>query len=81
MFRSVIFAATLPLTAAQADSLADRVHAAAVTACAVESSASLPASHYAAITQTCISRVSATAMYRLQMAEQARTRASTAALD
>lgn len=80
----ILAAATLILTAAtaaRADSMAERVHAAAVKACAVEASASLPASHYAAITQTCVNRTSATAMTRIEMAAQAKTRASTASLD
>jgi hypothetical protein len=83
MSRMFAVAAILSLTvgAAQAaDSIDSRIHDAAVTACAPESSASLPASHYAAITQSCVARISSAAMRKMQAEAQAKTEASTAAL-
>ncbi|HEY0267220.1 MAG TPA: hypothetical protein VGC16_10740 [Rhizomicrobium sp.] len=83
MFRVFTTAAILALTAATAqadDGLAARIHEAAVTACAAESSSSLPVSHYGAITQYCIARVSNTTLARIQANALAKTRASTAAL-
>lgn len=83
MSRTLALAALLSLSAAvaaQADTLAVRVHDAAVQACAVESGSSLPASHYAAITKTCVDRLSATALRKVAMEADAKTHASTAAL-
>ena len=72
---------TLPAAAAGADTLADRVQDAAVKACAVEAADSMPASHYAAITQACVYRVSTATMRRIQADADARLKASTASLD
>jgi hypothetical protein len=83
MSRMFAVAAILSLTlgAAQAaDSLDSRIHDAAVTACASESSASLPASHYAAITQACVNRLSSATMRKMQAEALAKTEASTASL-
>ena len=82
MFRSFIAAAILALTAVTAqagDSLATRIHFAAVQACAPESSASMPVSHYGAITQRCVERISNTAVAKYQAEAEAKTKASTAA--
>src|SRR3569623_444976 len=81
MIRTFAIAAILSLTAAaQADELADKVHSAAVKACAVEASASLPAAHYGAITQSCVERISAQAMRKMASANADKTMASTASL-
>ena len=81
----IILAATalLALTAAAqaADTLEARIHAAAVEACAVESSASFPASHYDAITKSCVHRISTAAMRRMEAEATDKTMASTAALN
>lgn len=77
-------AALLALTAISAqaaDTLEARVHTAAIEACSVESSASLPASHYNAITKSCINRISAAAMRRMAVEAADKTMASTAALN
>ena len=82
MSRTFAIAAILALTAfaANAEPLSVQVHDAAVKACAVESSDSLPASHYGAITTSCVERVSAVAMRRIAAEAEAKTRASTASL-
>jgi hypothetical protein len=84
MTRMFAIAAILSLTAISAqaaDTLEARVHAAAVEACSVESSASLPASHYSAITKSCVSRISTAAMRRIAADAENKTLASTAALN
>ena len=83
MFRTFAIAAIVALTASavQAETLAEKVHTAAVEACAVENSASLPASHYGSINKHCVDRIAATAMVNLQAKAQARTLASTASND
>jgi hypothetical protein len=84
MTRMFAIAAILSLTAMSAqaaDTLETRVHAAAVEACAVESSASLPASHYSAITKSCINRISTAAMRKMAADAESKTLASTAALN
>ncbi|MBA2589365.1 MAG: hypothetical protein H0U98_12160 [Alphaproteobacteria bacterium] len=80
MLRTLTAAAILSLTAvsAQADSLSDRIHTAAVEACAVESGGVLPLSHYGAITTACVRRVSATAEAKYQAIAAAKTMATTA---
>jgi len=83
MFRLLTTAAILSLTvvAAQAgESLTTRIHTAAVAACAPESTPDLPASHYAAITQSCIARISNAAIVKYQTEADAKTKASTAAV-
>ena len=81
MIRTFATAAILTLTlSAQAEPLSIQVHDAAVKACAAESSASLPLSHYGAITQTCVARVSATALRKIADDARAKTLASTASL-
>jgi hypothetical protein len=82
MTRSFAIAAILALTAAatQAEPLSAQVHDAAVKACAVEASTSLPASHYAVITQSCIDRISSAALRRIAADAEAKTLASTASL-
>jgi hypothetical protein len=82
MFRIFTTVAILTLTAAAAqaaESLTTRIHNAAVEACAPESSSSMPVSHYAAITQHCVQRISATAAAKYQAEAEAKTKASTAA--
>jgi hypothetical protein len=85
MLRSFAIAAILTLTAVSAtqaaDSLEARIHTAAVTSCSVESSASLPASHYSAITKSCIDRISTAAMRRMAAEAANKTVASTASLN
>ena len=77
MFRTFTTAAVLALTvtAAQAgtsDQLAARIHDAAVTACAPErASGALPRSHYGAIDEACIYRISRSAMTKYQNAAKA----------
>ena len=70
MFRTFATAAILALTvtAAQAsDSLADRVHAAAEKACAVEAAPGMhPSAHYDAIFEQCVYRISDSAMIKYQ---------------
>lgn len=83
MTRTFAIAAILSLatlTAVQADEMADKVHSAAVKACAVEASASLPTAHYAAITQSCVDRISASALRKMAAAAADKTMASTASL-
>jgi len=74
MFRMFTTAAVLALTvtAAQAADLSSRIHEAAVAACAPESASSMPASHYGAITQHCIDRISSAAMAKVQAEAQAK---------
>jgi hypothetical protein len=82
MSRTFAIAAILALStfAATAEPLAVQVHDAAVKACAVETSASLPVSYYGAISKSCVDRISATAMRRIAAEAQAKTMASTASL-
>jgi hypothetical protein len=82
MLRTLTTAAILALTvsAVQAETLSDRIHAAAVEACATESSAALPLSHYNAISKACVLRISATATAKYQAQADARTLASTASV-
>lgn len=74
MFRMFTTVAVLALTAGavQADPLSARIHDAAVVACAPESADSLPASHYAAITEHCIYRVSSAAMAKIRAEAEAK---------
>jgi len=80
MFRTFATAAILALTvtAAQAetaDHLATRIHDAAVVACAPERvSGALPRSHYGAIDEACIHRISQSAMTKYQNAAKAKDR-------
>jgi len=80
MLRTLTAAALLALTvsAAQAESLSERIHIAAVKACAAESSKALPLSHYSAITAACVQRISASAEAKYQAMAEAKTMASTA---
>lgn len=80
MLRTLTTAVLLALTvsAAQADSLSERIHTAAVKACATESSSALPLSHYGAITAACVQRISATAEAKYQAMAEAKTKALTA---
>ena len=82
MSRTFAIATILALStfAASAEPLSVQVHDAAVKACAVEASDSLPQSYYGAITQTCVARISATAMRKIETDALAKTRASTASL-
>lgn len=75
---TILAAATL---SAEADSLSDKVHSAAVKACAVEASASMPVSHYGAITESCVARLSSAAIRKLTVEADLKTRAPTAALN
>ena len=61
MLRTLTAAALLALTAAsaQAVTVSDRVHAAAVEACAIKSGGVLPLAHYGAIAAACVHRVEA----------------------
>ena len=84
MFRISTVAAVLVLTTAAAqatESLSTRIHNAAVEACAPESSTNMPVSHYGAITSHCVYRISAAAMTKYQAEAEAKTKASTAAID
>lgn len=81
MFATAAILALTVLSAQATESLEARVHAAAVASCSVESSASLPASHYSAITQSCINRISTAAMRRMAAEAADKTMASTAALN
>jgi hypothetical protein len=81
MFRIFTTAAILALTAAAAqaaESLTTRIHTAAVEACAPERSASMPVSHYGAIDQHCVRRISNAAVAKYQAEAEAKTKASTA---
>jgi len=84
MFRIFTTAAVLALTvtAAQAgtsDQLAARIHDAAVTACAPERvSGALPRSHYGAIDDQCVYRISQSAMTKYQNAAKADERSKVA---
>lgn len=83
MLRIVTSATLLTLslaTAQAAEPLSTRIHEAAVKACAPESSTSLPVSHYAAISNACVYRISATTTARYQAEAEAKTKASTAAV-
>ena len=79
MFRTFATGAILALTvtAAQAgttDQLAARIHDAAVTACAPERvSGALPRSHYGAIDDQCVYRISQSAMTKYQAQARAKT--------
>ena len=82
MLRTLTTAAFLALTVAAAqaeESLASRIHTAAVAACAPESSPNLPAAHYSAITESCIARISNEAMAKYQTQADLKTRSSAAA--
>jgi hypothetical protein len=79
-------AVLLVLTATTAwagESLESRIHTAAVEACAPEAVpqavASRPLSHYGAITDRCVARISNSAMAKYQAMAQAKLQASTAA--
>jgi hypothetical protein len=81
MLRTLTIAAILSLTVATAqaaESLTARIHIAAVEACTPESSTNLPVSHYGAITQACIDRISKAAILKYQAEAEAKTKASTA---
>lgn len=85
MSRTFAIAAILSLSTALGaagaradDSLAARVHAAAVKSCAVEASDSFPASHYGAITSTCVRRISSAAMRNYAIEADLRMKSSTA---
>jgi hypothetical protein len=83
MFRLFTTAAILALTVAAAqagETLTTRIHTAAVAACAPEASSHLPASHYAAITDACVARLSNAAIVKYQTEADAKTKASTAAV-
>ncbi len=72
MFRTISGIAVLALTVAtaQADTLSTRIQHAAETACAPErASGSLPVSHYGAIYQQCVYRLSASTLTRVQDAQ------------
>ncbi len=81
MFRTFAIAAILSLsTAAQAeDSLANRIHDAAVKACAAKVGDNLPLSYYRALSAHCVDSVSADAMARILARQVAKADASTAA--
>jgi hypothetical protein len=76
MLRTFAVAAILALAVSSAqaeDSLVSRVHDAAVKACAVEASNSLPASHYATISAHCVDRISAAALSAIRARDAAKT--------
>ena len=82
MLRLFTAAAFLALTLASAqaeESLATRIHTAAVAACAPETSASLPLSHYGAISQSCVARISRAALVKYQALAESKAKAFTAA--
>jgi len=82
MLRTFAIAATsiiLAAGAAQAEPLTSRIHTAAVKACAPEASAkSIPLSHYGVIADTCVYRISKTAMNEMQAKAFEKTKAATA---
>ena len=79
MYRMFTAAAVLALTISTAqaetsDQLAARIHDAAVAACAPERVADgLPRSHYGAIDDICVYRISQSAMHRYQANARAKT--------
>jgi len=81
MFRVFAVAAILSLSAAaQADdSLAARIHDAAVKACAAKVGASRPLNFYRQITEHCVDRVSAMALASIRAREVAKAEAPMAA--
>ena len=80
MHRIFAFAAILSLsTAAQAeDSLASRIHDAAVKACAAKVGDNLPLIYYRALSTHCVDSVSADVMARILARQVAKTEGSTA---
>jgi hypothetical protein len=80
VFRIFAIAAILSLTAAaQADdSLAARIHEAAVKACAAKVGAHVPITFYSAISAHCVNRVSAMALASIRTRQMAQTETPTA---
>jgi hypothetical protein len=81
VFRTFAVAAFLSLTAAARadDSLAARVHEAAVKACAAKVGDSLPILYYSALRAHCVDQVSATALASIRARQMAQTEAPAAA--
>jgi len=75
---SLVLAATAVSGAQAEESLASKVHAAAVKACAPQASDSYPASHYGAITSTCVYMVSSATKRKLAALAEERLKSSTA---
>jgi hypothetical protein len=79
VFRIFAVATILSLTAAARadDSLAARIHEAAVKACAAKVGENLPFSYYRALSAHCVDRVSATALASIRARQMAQTEAPT----
>ncbi len=81
MLRTFAVAAIFTLTAVAAqadDTLASRVHDAAVKACAAKVGDNLPISYYRALSAHCADRVTADALATITARQVAQTEASTA---
>ena len=81
MFRTFAIAAItlLAVSSAQAeDSLTDRIHAAAVKACAAKVGDNLPISYYRALSSHCADRVTADALARIRAKQVAQADISAA---
>ena len=80
MFRTFAIAAILSLTAPAwaDDSLAARIHQAAVKACAAKVGDNLPITYYRALSAHCADRVSAMALASLHTRQVAQTKVPTA---
>jgi len=80
VFRIFAVAAILSLTAAARadDSLAARIHQAAVKACAAKVGENLPISYYRALSAHCVDRVSATVLNSIRARQMAQSEAPTA---
>jgi hypothetical protein len=81
VFRTFAVAAFLALAASSAqaeDTLATRIHDAAVKACAAKIGDNLPISYYRALSANCADRVSAEALATIRSKQMAQADASTA---
>lgn len=82
MSRTFAIAAIIAFaTAAQAETLSDQVHAAAVKACAVRHTDSQPAFFYDTITRNCVEYLTSVSLHKLEDQARAKTLASTASAD
>jgi hypothetical protein len=80
--RTFAIAAILAVTAAaHAETLEDRVHAAAVKACEKDHVDSAPVFFYEGLTKACIAHTTSVAMHKLDAQARAKTMASTASAD
>ena len=84
MFRIFAVATILALAVSSAqaeDSLATRIHDAAVKACVAKAGDNLPISYYRALSAHCVDHVSATALASIHARQMAQTEAPAAAND